>query len=249
MTVQVLDGQVVIETVDEHQYVRIASTGTGSDTVRELPDAFRVVAVEQDGDLVVLRADDGSEVRATPGQLALPGTVIPAHLNPDHQADLAAELFGLATVPALDADDPQLTATLHDERLGEVVFDPVDGVGAHDVPTPVGDIQIRFWAAGHDRVRTLLPLTHELLDQLPQVRDAAVEFLWQWGATGGDTAEGHEQFRTNFGVQGLSVYHSGAFAVELSDDQTVFAESFLDGYWPAVHFLPNGEPVFITTES
>lgn len=249
MTVQVLDGQVVIETVDEHQYVRVASTGTGTDSLRELPDAFVVVAVEQDGDLVVLQAEDGREVRATPGQLALPGTVIPSHLNPDHQRDLTAELLGLATVPALDADGPHLTATLHDQLLGEIVFDPVAGVAAHDVPTPVGDIQIRFWAAGHDRVKTLLPLTHELLQQLPQVRDAAVEFLWQWGATGGDTTEGHEQFLTNFGVQGLSVYHSGAFAVELSDDQTVFAESFLDGYWPAVHFLPNGEPVFITTES
>ncbi|MCL2091051.1 MAG: hypothetical protein FWH11_07505 [Micrococcales bacterium] len=248
MTVQVLDGQVAVETVDDHQYVRIASTGT-ADTVRELPDAFRVVAVEQDGDLVVLLAEDGREVRATPGQLALPGTPIPSGLNPDHQAHLAAELFGLATVPALDADDPRLTATLRDHHLGEIVFDPVDGVVAYDVPTLVGDIQVRFWAAGHDRVRTLLPLTHELVDQLPQVRDAAVEFLWQWGATGGDTAEGHEQFRTNFGVQALSVYHSGAFAVELSDDQTVFAESFLDGYWPAVHFLPDGEPVFITTES
>ncbi len=246
---QVLDGQVVIETVDDHQYVRIANAGTGTDTVRELPDAFQVVAVEQDGDLVVLCAADGREVRATPGQLALPGMVIPAHLNPDHQTDLAAELFGLGTVPALDADGPRLTATLHDEQLGEITFDPVDGVVAHDVPTSVGTIQVRFWAAGHDRVKTLLPLAHELLSQLAQVRDAAVEFLWQWGATGGDTAEGHEQFRTNFGVQALSVYHSGAFAVELSDDQTVFAESFLDGYWPAVHFLPNGEPVFITTES
>lgn len=249
MTVQVLDGQVVIETVDEHQYVRIAATGTGADSLRELPDAFRVVAVEQDGDLVVLRADDGSEVRATPGQLALPGTAIPPHLNPDHQADLAAELFGLAAVPALDADDAHLTATLHDQRLGEITFDPVDGVVAHEVPTPVGEIQVRFWAAGHDRVKTLLPLTQELLGQLPQVRDAAVEFLWQWGATGGDTTEVQEEFRSNFGVRALSVYHSGAFAVELSDDQTVFAESFLDGYWPAVHFLPNGDPVFITTES
>lgn len=242
---RVLDGQVAVETVDGHQLVRVEGIGT----VRELPDAFRVVAVEQDDTLVVLRADDGREVRVTPGQLALHGTAIPPDLNPDHQAHLADELFGLATVPAHDADDARLTATLHDQRLGEIVFDPVDGVVAHDVPTDVGDIQVRFWAAGHDRVRTLLPLTHELLDQLPQVRDAAVEFLWQWGATGGDTAEGHERFLASFGVRGLSVYHSGAFAVELSDDQTVFAESFLDGYWPAVHFLPDGQPVHITTES
>ena len=240
----VLDGQVVIETVDEHQYVKIA----GTSAVRELPDAFRVETVEQDGDLVVLRADDGHEVRATPGQLALPGTAIPPELNPDHQAHLAAELFGLGSVPAMDADDPHLTATLRDHDLGEIVFDPVDGVAAYDVPTPVGDIEVRFWAAGHDRVKTLLPLTHELLGQLPQVRDAAVEFLWQWGATGGDTPEVHEQFLTNFGVRALSIYHSGAFSVELSDDQTVFAESFLDGYWPAVHFLPNGQPVFVTIE-
>lgn len=236
----------MIETVDDHQYVKIAGLGTA--TVRELPDAFRVVAVEQDGDLVVLCGDDGREVRATPGQLALPGTAIPPELNPDHQAHLAAELFGLGCVPAPDADDPHLTATLYDQRLGEITFDPVDGVAAYDVPTGVGEVQVRFWAAGHDRVKTLLPLTHELLGELPQVRDAAVEFLWQWGATGGDTADNHEQFLTNFGVQALSVYHSGAFSVELSDDQTVFAESFLDGYWPAVHFLPNGEPVFVTIE-
>ncbi|MCL2850108.1 MAG: hypothetical protein FWE61_08715 [Micrococcales bacterium] len=243
---QVLDGQVTIETIDEHQYVKIV--GFGASTLRELPDTFHVVTLEQSKGLVTLRADDGSQVCATPGQLALPGIVIPADLNPDHQDHLEAELFGLATVPALDADSPKLTTPVDDDVLGRIIFDPVDGVVADDVPTALGTISIRFWAAGHARVHTLLPLTHELVDQLPAVLDAAVEFLWKWGATGGDTSESHEHFVGNFGVHTLSVYHSGAFCVELSDDKTVFAESFLPGYRPAVHFLPDGTPVFVTIE-
>jgi len=246
--VQVLDGRVAIETTDEGQRLTIA--GAGTDTGRELPSTFRVVAVEQDGDHVVLRADDGRTVRATPGQLASPGMPIPPGLDPDHQAHLDAELLNLPQVPAADADDPGLTAMLHDDRLGTILFDPVDGIATNSlVVTSHGSFQVRFWGVGHERVTQLLPQVHQILDRLPTVLAAAVEFLWQWGANGSDTADSHEQFLANFGVRGLSMYHCGAFSVELSDDQTVFAESFLDGYWPAVHFLPDGEPVFVTIES
>ncbi|MCL2424136.1 MAG: hypothetical protein FWD11_09655 [Micrococcales bacterium] len=243
---QVLDGQVGIETIDDRQHVRI--TSMGAHALRELPDTFRVIELEHRSGMVVLRAEDGAQVCATPGQLALPGMVIPAALNPDHQEHLEAELFGLSTVPAPDADDPVLTSSLHDDILGTIVFDPVDGVVAHDVPSRVGPVQIRFWACGHDRVATLLPFVHDLLDELPAALEAAVEFLWQWGATGGDTADSHKRFLNNFGIQSVSIYHSGAFSVELSDDQTVFAESFLAGYWPAVHFLIDGTPIFVTIE-
>jgi len=244
--VQVLDGQVGIETIDEHQYVRISVMGTHA--LRELPDAFRVVELEHQRGRVVLRSEDGAEVCATPGQLALPGTVIPPALNPDHQEHLESELFELPVLPALDADSPDLTAPLHDDILGTIVFDPVDGVIAQGVPTRIGSVEVRFWAAGHDRVAALLPMVHDLLDELSTALEAAVEFLWQWGATGGDTADSHGRFIDNFGVHALSIYHSGSFSVELSDTQTVFAESFLAGYWPAVHFLPDGTPVFVTIE-
>ncbi|MCL2455764.1 MAG: hypothetical protein FWD18_10780 [Micrococcales bacterium] len=243
---QVLDGQVTVEMADGRQQVRVSGGGSGS--VRDLPDTFRVVSVEHDAGRVVLRADDGREVRVTPGQLATPGIMIPPELHPEHQAHLEGELFGLPTVPAPDADGSELTATLHDARLGAVVFDPVEGVSAYQVPTALGPVQVRFCSAGRERVEALLPITCWMLDYLPQLLAMAVEFLWQWGANGTDTRDDHEQFVDSFGVHRLSVYHCGAFSLELSDDQTVFAESFLDGYWPSIHFLPDGEPVFVTIE-
>jgi hypothetical protein len=245
--VQVLDGRVAVETSDGRQQVKVAGTGPNA-KVRELPSTFCVVAAEQDGERVVLRAQDGREVRVTPGQLAAPTLAIPPELDPDHQAHMEAELLGLATVPAYDADSPTLTEPLPDERLGTIVFDPAEGVAARDVTTPLGPVPVRFASAGRDRVPALLPITYWIVDYLPQLLATAVEFLWQWGATGQDTADGHKEFVANFGVRGVWFYHCGAFTIELSDDQTFFAESFLDGYWPAVHFLADGQPIFVTIE-
>jgi len=244
--VRILDDRVAVDTTDEGQRLRV--TGSGAGTERDLPSTFWIIALEQDYDDVVLHAADGRAVRATGDQLASRGLTIPPELDPDYEAHMDAELVELPLLPAADADDPALTAPLHDRYLGTITFDPVDGVAAYDVATPLGPVSVRFWGCGHERVTALLPLVHHILHHLPQVLGAAVELLWQWGANDADTPELHERFSASFGVRSVSVYHCGAFAVELSDDQAVFAESFLDGYWPAIHFLPNGQPVFVTIE-
>jgi hypothetical protein len=197
---------------------------------------------------VILRASDGRVVRATPGQLAVPTGAVPGDLDPDHQTHLEAQLLDVGTIVARDVDDPDLAVPLDDARLGQITFSPREGVQAHGVASPLGPISVVFHTMGHERVRAVLPAVHQVVDALPDWLRKAVEFLWQWGASPTDTATGHEDFVDNFGVRAVHVYHSGAFGIELSDDRTTFAESFLDGYWPAVHFLPDGAPVFVTIE-
>ncbi|ORL15127.1 hypothetical protein [Prescottella equi] len=64
-----------------------------------------------------------------------------------------------------------------------------------------------------------------------------------------DTDEDRLRFLDSFGLEAVTVYHSGDFGVDLSDDRGLFEQAFLAGYWPKVHFRADRTPVAVTVEA
>lgn len=64
-----------------------------------------------------------------------------------------------------------------------------------------------------------------------------------------DTDEDRLRFLDSLVLEAATVYHSGDFGVDLSDDRGLFEQAFLAGYWPKVHFRADRTPVAVTVEA
>lgn len=237
--------------------VHVRDTGDGQvleigTSRRPVPRRFRIAEVSQEGSRVNLRATDGRTLTASPGQLAVVPYLVPAQHNPDH--DEQAERAFL-DAPSLPADDvANAGSPLRDPVFGEVFVRAPSIVGyTAEIPEAavLGDrpVAVMFDGAGRDRIEELLPVVRDVVADLAGVLDAAVEHLWEWGREESDTDEDRLRFVDSFGLEAVTVYHSGDFGVDLSDDRGLFEQAFMDGYWPKVHFRADRIPVAVTVEA
>jgi hypothetical protein len=94
-------------------------------------------------------------------------------------------------------------------------------------------------------VVALLPRIRSVLGDFATVRERATEYLWQWGASGEETAQERARF---LGEAVPSILVVGPTAIEVHYED--LGEPYMmEGYWPAVHFDQDGIAVNVTVES
>lgn len=239
--------------------VRILDTDTGQvleigGASRPLPRRFRVATVALEDNRVHLHTDDGRVLSASPGQLSVVPYLVPAQHNPHYDEQDERAFLDAPNLPAVDLVVSGSDVPLHDPVLGEIVVRAPSAMG-HTAEVPEAgtfggrSVGVLFDAVGRGRIEELLPAVRAILADLPAVHDAAVGHLWEWGRDEGDTDEDRARFVTGFGVEAVTVYHSGDFGIDLSDDAGLFEQAFMDGYWPKVHFRADRTPVAVTVEA
>ncbi|MCA1007520.1 hypothetical protein LCL87_17545 [Rhodococcus hoagii] len=224
----------------------------GTSRRRPVPRRFRIVEVLQEGTRVILRSDDGRVLAASPGQLSVVPYLIPAQHNPDHDEQDERAFLDASRLPAGDVADS--ATSLVDPVFGEFVVKAPSIVGyTAEIPEAATlggrPVALTFDGAGGSRIEELLPAVREVVADLSGVLGAALDHLWEWGREESDTDEDRSRFLDSFGLEAVTIYHSGDFGVDLSDDRGVFEQAFMDGYWPKVHFRGDGTPVAVTVEA
>ncbi|NKS54540.1 hypothetical protein GS500_16925 [Rhodococcus hoagii] len=224
----------------------------GTSRRRPVPRRFRIVEVLQEGTRVTLRSEDGRVLAASPGQLSVVPYLIPAQHNPNHDEQDEHAFLDAPRLPAGDVADS--ATSLVDPVFGEFVVRAPSIVGyTAEIPEAavLGDrpVAVMFDGVGRDRIEELLPAVRDLVTDLPAVLGGAVDHLWEWGREESDTDEDRLRFLDSFGLEAATVYHSGDFGVDLSDDRGLFEQAFMAGYWPKVHFRADRTPVAVTVEA
>ncbi|WP_019632693.1 hypothetical protein [Actinomadura atramentaria] len=230
---------LLVQPDGDEQRATVAVLGRGG-TVQALPvpRSFRVTAVERDGGEFVLTAADGRRVRGTPRQFASFTRIVEPALNPSYAEHLADPFLAAHTLPGGRGGHPPV----RDAVLGEVAFDPSTG----SYEATAGELLIMFDNAGADRVEELLPHVRGLLAAMDEIGPAAVAHLWDWGATGDETAEEKAAFLAEVRPTSLVVYRSGDFELHF---EKVPDGAFLDGYWPVVLHRADGRPVDVFVDA
>lgn len=221
---------------------------------RPVPRRFRVATVTHEANRVHLHSDDGRVLVASPGQLSVVPYLVPAQDNPHYPEQDERAFLDAPNLPAADVEVSGPDVPLSDPVLGEIVV-RVPSVMGYTAEVPEAgtfggrSVGVLFDGVSRGRIEELLPVVRDILADLPAVHDAAVGFLWEWGRDDGDTDEDRARFVAGFGVEAVTVYHSGDFGIDLTDDEGLFEQAFMDGYWPKVHCRADRTPVAVTVEA
>ncbi|WP_430333332.1 hypothetical protein [Rhodococcus sp. ACT016] len=221
---------------------------------RPIPRRFRVTMVTREANRVHLHSDDGRVLVASPAQLSVVPYLVPAQDNPRYEEQDERAFLDAPNLPAADIDVSGSGVPLSDPVLGEIVV-RVPSVMGYTAEVPEAgtfggrSVSVLFDAVSRARIEELLPAVRDILADLPAVHEAAVGYLWEWGRDDTDTEEDRARFVAGFGLEAVTVYHSGDFGIDLSDDAGLFEQAFMDGYWPKVHCRADRTPVAVTVES
>ncbi|WP_433605732.1 hypothetical protein [Prescottella agglutinans] len=241
-------GSVRVLDTDDGQVLEIGRLS------RPVPRRFRVATVTHEANRVRLHSDDGRVLVASLGQLSVVPYLLPAEHNPHYEEQDERAFLDAPNLPAADIEGTVPDVPLSDPVLGEIVVRVPSAMGyTAEVPEagtfggrPVG---VLFDGVSRARIEELLPVVRDILADLPAVHDAAVGYLWEWGRDDSDTEDDRGRFVAAFGIEAVTVYHSGDFGIDLTDDEGLFEQAFMDGYWPKVHCRADRTPVAVTVEA
>ncbi|MFI6574170.1 hypothetical protein ACIBFB_00100 [Nocardiopsis sp. NPDC050513] len=229
----------------------VSETGPGSFDVRtRIPGSFPVRHVSDDGERFTLTSDDGRSVLGTPRQFRSLAEVriLNREYNPSYERHAEEAFLATHLLPDGRSLPPRLRT---DAVLGEIRLH--DALREYESTVRVGGGETRwaFDSAGPERVAALLPRVRALVASFDRVLHDGLEFLWTWGADGAGPEEEAEE-RSRFLEEtappsDVVVYRSGDFEVHFGGAGG--GRSFMDGYWPAVHFRSDTTPVGVSVQA
>ncbi|MGE7433008.1 MULTISPECIES: hypothetical protein [Kitasatospora] len=144
-----------------------------------------------------------------------------------------------------DIDRPGVGEWVTDDLLGwlteRLVRQRYVTVSAADQELTVG-----FDGADLQAVAELLPRAREVLADFAALRQAGAEFLWGWGAEGGEPEEEKTHFLEAVTATALVAERAGGFTVNFEDSSGTYCQ---EGYWYAVRFRGDRTPFAVTREA
>lgn len=214
----------------------VGSGGGGVVGVVDLPRSFQVREIAHDGDRFVLTSADGRTATGTPDQFDAHPRLVHEPVNPRYQEQLE-EIFLSTHLLPTDREtlaEPQtVTQDLNGPGIDEVVR-----TGQATVTVGDEEVWLNFDNAWPEKITSLLPHTRDLLARITDLGRAGADFLWAQGSPDEDP---ETDFLELMEPTTLVMFLTGDFEIHyegISD-----SEYYMDGYWPAVHFLADGTPV------
>lgn len=216
--------------------VAIVGSGGGVVGVVDLPRSFQVRTITHDDARFALTSADGRTATGTPDQFDAHPRLVAESVNPRYQEQLE-EIF-LNTHLLRNRAVAGIDAPTTDQGLDGPELDEIIRLGEAMVTVADEELWLKFDNAWPEKVSELLPHTRDLLARLDHLGRAGAEFLWAEVSPGDEPESDFLEMMT---PTSLVMFLTGDFEIHyegISD-----TEYYMDGYWPAVHFLANGTPV------